>query len=1350
MPSTSPGSNASTTQFAQLLPGAPVEGFQSFATFVFRFKRYIAYISGQQLNILSSPTNLVQAIRFKHNLVAVAAEDKTGKLIVTEEKDVWVLEPQTDGWTKVWWEKALLLAREDADDVAHCLSWGDDGEALIGGSQLITLFSTRPASKNVSPNIAAVDGEDIEHRRATWSKNLASPIHQAAFSPSATLIASRGRYDRLVKIWRRLSFEECLFDHTYLPHPGAVTHLQWRPHDENTEARRASGLSGRHDEDLEVLYTIANDGVLRVWRATGSHEVDILVLHMTVDLIAAIPQSPSLTIKGQTQPTKAPRYAVVLSSEHFCAAVNAAIGLPKDGKVDHTKELLKEMISNEPDVVVAFDGQGRMSAWGLQSIGHKRRTEDQTPTQPVHITHAEGVSFKMRGSPAVCGAWFQDDKFHMLSHSIADGGEITWWQGQVESFFSLSAPGEDRLRAAPAWCGHDSDVLELQPSGEGIVSRSHNELTQWEVGRSKSLRARRSYGISSDVLAATTLQDGTVLLTISATEASLWDKNGDRIAKSPYTMAQGGTFHVATSDGQKVQGVFVQDDAKVILVWTSRLSSHDSAALQVQRLALEEDYAFTVLVAMPFDSERVCLISATKEGRVACTLLSDDVTESADLEPFITFETGLLEPALFAATGEFAALVSQDRRELVVADLTDGYIEHRQTLGWPVSRLACFTPKPRHNFLAVAHTDSVEMLAQGRYEHHSSKVPTWISVRTISLSGLGFQVSGMAWLSDGSLAISAANSIFISFPNVDLSALSHEARDAIDAEQSDDKAMRLSSFAEKIKDSLPVWHPSMLSQLLHHGQPGLAASLLKCLAQKLKFYSDGDYLDPLLEESATSLIAQTTSQDSWLDDDSIADLREQLEEKNLPRISDLEQQRLKHIVEAMVYLREHVNALDRNALRYLFSWKLQILLHDDEELLKNGQQQPNGEVHIERFTPSMDWRAICFASHSTTQQALLDILVLHHDNKLTWSAASRYGIMAWLSDREALEAVFEQLGQTAYRSESPPNPVNASMYYLALHKKATLLALWRIATWHKEQRTTMNFLKKDFAQPDAKTAAKKNAYALMGKRRFHYSAAFFLLADDPSSAIAILAGQCEDPQLAIAVARLYCGDGSSELKKLLDDRIMPQAQQEGNRWLMSWCHSVMKNKLEAADSLVRPLDGLVKTWKQDDPVTVSLYSPLRGNTPSEHEYDAVLRSARLLRRMGLWLLALELVSQWEFKHTPTTNNASFQSNTITNGIDAGPKSVLDDFADLNISKPSPAKQEGKIPSMLDDFADPAPPPVMDGKAAREAKAAELLAKLKAKKAAPKPEVEVKEEKPKREPTQFKEPDSNSLLDNFGF
>ena len=83
----------------------------------------------------------------------------------------------------------------------------------------------------------------------------------------------------------------------------------------------------------------------------------------------------------------------------------------------------------------------------------------------------------------------------------------------------------------------------------------------------------------------------------------------------------------------------------------------------------------------------------------------------------------------------------------------------------------------------------------------------------------------------------------------------------------------------------------------------------------------------------------------------------------------------------------------------------------------------------------------------------------------------------------------------------------------------------------------------------------------------------------------------------------------------------------------------------------------------------------------------------------------------------------------------------------------------QTPSLLDSFADlsitPAPSTPDNTKLSREAQAAELLRKLKVKKTAPAEGkgllgTEKEMDKEKRQPTQFKEPDANSLLDSFGF
>jgi hypothetical protein len=72
------------------------------------------------------------------------------------------------------------------------------------------------------------------------------------------------------------------------------------------------------------------------------------------------------------------------------------------------------------------------------------------------------------------------------------------------------------------------------------------------------------------------------------------------------------------------------------------------------------------------------------------------------------------------------------------------------------------------------------------------------------------------------------------------------------------------------------------------------------------------------------------------------------------------------------------------------------------------------------------------------------------------------------------------------------NPIDCSLFYLALKKKAVLQGLWRMAAWNREQSATVRLLSNNFQDQKWKTAAMKNAYALLGKRRHGTYTAFQL------------------------------------------------------------------------------------------------------------------------------------------------------------------------------------------------------------------------------------------------------------------
>ena len=330
-----------------------------------------------------------------------------------------------------------------------------------------------------------------------------------------------------------------------------------------------------------------------------------------------------------------------------------------------------------------------------------------------------------------------------------------------------------------------------------------------------------------------------------------------------------------------------------------------------------------------------------------------------------------------------------------------------------------------------------------------------------------------------------------------------------------------------------------------------------------------------------------------------------------------------------------------------------------------------------------------------------------------------------------------------------------------------------MATWSREQGATHRLLSNNFSEERWKTAALKNAYALMGKRRFEYAASFFLLADHLQDAVSVLHNQLGDTQLAIAVARVYGGDDSPVLMTFLRDKILPQAARDGNRWLATWAYWHLNRRDNAVLSLVTPLSRLLsppetpnfqsKSYLTDDPALVVLYKQLREKSLQtlrgatmvgmREEWDFVLHTANLYERMGCDVLALDLVKTWEFLLPPPLSKAlpgrpplspampreSFHAhrpNRSSSEFEFDPRKLLRRRSSLVVAdlptrdfiKNDLAESRGTLEE-------------------REESEEEEKEKEEQTKEQEKPQSEEKKKPP---PTQFREPDANSLLDSFGF
>lgn len=216
-------------------------------------------------------------------------------------------------------------------------------------------------------------------------------------------------------------------------------------------------------------------------------------------------------------------------------------------------------------------------------------------------------------------------------------------------------------------------------------------------------------------------------------------------------------------------------------------------------------------------------------------------------------------------------------------------------------------------------------------------------------------------------------------------------------------------------------------------------------------------------------------------------INEKLMRIGISQLSGHEQIQLADMVECVAVVETHRRSMDENGARFMLLCR--------QNALRKGR---TSEMHL-------SWREINWAYHSDSQDLLVDFVSRQAHGEMLWEHARESGIFMWLSDVSAVvsngsyaedkakvrttsntaqRSQFETIARNLYTKSGVKNPVGCSLFYMALRKKTVLQGLWRTASGNREQAATQRLLANDFGDPRWRTAALKNAYALLSKRRF--------------------------------------------------------------------------------------------------------------------------------------------------------------------------------------------------------------------------------------------------------------------------
>ncbi|KAE8333482.1 RAVE protein 1 C terminal-domain-containing protein [Aspergillus sergii] len=1326
-----------------VLPGRSRAKLQSFSTALWDGLRVVVYISGHALVILGGPHTLLQTIYVDdtESLEAVTIDEASGKIAVCGGPDIFIYQPYGIKHETLKWSLVQTFRYENDNETIRTLSWGSPDELLLGNSHLTLWFLN-----------------DVP--RPVWKQKLANPVKFAQFSPDSTLLITTGYYDRLVKVWRRLSFgaDDVRFEVSYLPHPAIVTGVHWR--------------KPFHKEQSidNVLYTLCADNKIRIWVMMEHHSPTVLQLWTQIDMGASVQPRHTADQRDMSR-----RYGFIIDSRDFCVATEQAVQRSAGNKGNHALEHIIEVANKSPEICVVIDGQGHMSAWALEDVGSKSKSD----LNAFNILHVEGLNFSfMRGLAAdedyaqICAfqSTHSGDSLSILVHHF--DGRIEWYDSQVDTLFDPS-PRKDRIALKASWTGHNGPVKKIVRNaiGDTLVSRTDdNKAMVWKQKRrnSGSMLIRKSSLYSDEHIHRTcVVENGDFLVNLHHNGISVWDLrsfHARKIAASTFQLSSKPlcVLPIPTTEKGMVYIATIGADRNGI-AWEIRLptatkqanGAHSSQCCLQKfctfNLGLEEDMSYILPVdpAGPkaemsgfFDifSPDIAL-SYTRTGIVHTWAAKVD-REKSRVEWLLTstVETGIANPSLASGSSiRKAALVDEDRSHLTIWDTNGAQLEYEEHFGQKdIIRDLDWTSTPdMQSILAVGFPHKVILLSQLRYDYLDAR-PSWTQVREIWIRDLTpHPIGDSCWLNNGHLVIGAGNQLFVYDNEID-------ANDRLVSQLRIPSRRQgfvdLFEVVSRLNGPLPVFHPQFLAQCILSGKSNLAHSILIRLHRKLKFYTEGDDLDGFLDMSledfylehdtsqkASSKELHSAYEDLSLEDEpSVMDentaiaLNENLARVALPQLSSQEQFRLADTIECVATVEKHRRSMDDNAARYLLFFR--------QHMLRRTQGVANKDT--------VSWREIVWAFHSGSQDILLDLVSRQFGGKMVWKAARESGLFMWLSNTTAIRAQLEVVARNEYTKTEEKNPIDCSLYYFALGKKNILQGLWRMAHWNREQAATQRLLANNFQEPRWKTTALKNAYALLGKRRFEYAAAFFLLADHLRDAAMVCINQVGDLQLAIAIVRAYEGDDGPVLKEILEERVLPEAASDGNRWMASWAFWMLGRRDMAVRSLISPVETLIpstpaspgspgmiplhaKSYLSNDPALVVLYKQLREKTlqtlkgaskvSGPAEWGFVIRNARLYDRMGCDLLALNLVRYWEFLAEPPAAKAvkEVSFDLQQNGVDY--RKMLRRRSSLVVAD-MPIKT-GLPPS---------------------SKAPD----------APK--------KPQPPPTMIHEPDPNSLLDSFGF
>ncbi|KIJ68609.1 hypothetical protein HYDPIDRAFT_24869 [Hydnomerulius pinastri MD-312] len=1246
----------------------------------------ILYLSADAVVILdASNLSLIRVLAFREvfpslqyldEAVSCVAVDPAMKIIVASMNTrvaAWSLSGvQSDIWRI---HSSLVLPDGDFITALDCRS----GLLAVGSKSGLSVYTLI-----------------LENDLLTWSKKWSACVVTPSlvkFAPTLTYIVTISSNDTQVRLYSTTSGKQT----QGIPHPRTVEDVIWR-------------YSPASRSDDPALFTITSDSALRIFLPVVDSPRR-LQLHLTVDVFTSLSFKAAFKL---AHPIKSK--IIWLDRDIISPAVKARLASSPGSSIEVVR--LREVEEEDWDLFMRVLGDGSILLSAVANIDRK----PPTLLRQFTISHSPpGTLYPLPSNlyllPRPNGAGLTLVTSPPLR--TFEISAVTLLNGRADSL-QLGAAGFDRVPR------EESKILRFvrTPAGRGVAVVRVSGGETWMVTDGGSNLSRVDSWPSADQVIV--LDGGKLVATYSAESAILTlHSNPSSTLHLPRISCLFSTPSrlehesiAGLTEDKSIFHIHITGSPNPTLV----LYSHNSLPLpETPKLILPVDpMAWSKTATL---EEHDNLLSVSEDGELCFWILDHETSSGWRCTGRV--KTGRKDFRMArCSSAKKSVLVSghPEGQELTIWDSNESEfasgLEHRRifSASEPIHDLDWTSTPDNQSILAVGFTQHVELLCQQRKTYFDDD-PGWAICFKVEVGKyVPYPISDSIWLANGSLLVGAGHQMFLYGQ-----ALSYEL-----------DATTESLFVHVARNNGPLedYHPQMLLQCLLWGKLSLVKQIIVALAKAFRNGLDFHWRPFAVEEyladdqeTETSkkpakrynLLFESPGQSEQPDEDGfsrslVESLIEQLEARPLPHLTPNEHAHLIVLVQSTLEIDEQRRALDANGLRYVLSMRSFYILN---RRIASDPSSPRSNGDIPRRTgwrERLRYRDIIWAFHSESQDLLLSTSTSACNGKMLWSDARALGVFIWLTSVDTMKSHMETIARNEYMAGDNRDPTACSLFYFALGKVKLVHGLWRQAAWHKEQPIMLKFLANDFTQPRWKTAALKNAYALLSKQRYEYAAAFFVLGGSLKDAVNVCIRQLSDFQLGVALARVVeQGNDGPVLREILNNTVLPMAFRDGNRWIGSWAFWLLRRKDLSVRILLTPLRDLADSLDMqvpeigephfDDPSLALLFSQLRSKTlqtatgtseiSGHREFSFVLQIARVFCRMGCHALALDLVRSWSFERpTAIPRTHADSASTTTRRLPPSPTSSRRSFTadpflrrqssimiDMDIASKTPSRKQ---------------------------------------------------------------------------